>query len=207
MAQRRTASNGIVAERPHALGALCCWTMPSPATSPTSQRRSSRWHGMPAGCGTQRASYTPSPPPSAADLDRRPRPVRHRPCVPGRREPSDRVVDVTVPTSVWERGRATQRPWCHSTSACPGSHVTAPPSAVPTCRHMSAPVPPCRHSLPVGGPCRRAPQRAFPAAQDVIRRATAGGHQAGRSVGTEPALGWSSSNAWCDGVGTGKGAR
>jgi hypothetical protein len=49
------------------------------------------------------------PPPSAADLSRRPRPARHRPCVPGLLVRSDRVVDVTLPASVWERGRATQR--------------------------------------------------------------------------------------------------
>src|SRR5215471_8290233 len=148
------------------------------ATSPTSQRRSSRWHGMPAGCGTQRASYTPSPPPSAADLDRRPRPVRHRPCVPGRREPSDRVVDVTVPTSVWERGRATQRPWCHSTSACPGSHVTAPPSAVPTCRHLSAPVPPLS-ALAAG----RGPLSACPAARVPCRPGRETTRHSGRAPG------------------------
>jgi hypothetical protein len=84
------------------------------------------------------------PPLPAVDLYRSPRPVRHRPCVPGLREPSDCVVDVTVPASVWERGQSTQRertrgrhravggasgprPWCHYTSSCPGSHVVSHP--------------------------------------------------------------------------------
>jgi hypothetical protein len=49
------------------------------------------------------------PPPSAASLSRRPRPARHRPCVPGLSEPSDRGVDVTLLASVWELGRSTQR--------------------------------------------------------------------------------------------------
>ena len=122
------------------------------------------------------------------------------------------MVDVTLPASVWELGRSTQ---CESMR---GRHhavvgrlassrgaiirrlaleVMWPhtPSAVPTCRHLSAPVTTCRHHLPVWGPCRRSPQSALPAAQDVMRRPMAGGHRAGWSVGTEPAPGRSSSNA------------
>jgi hypothetical protein len=233
MAKRRKASNRIVAERPQALGAPFCWIIPSPATPPTSKRRPSRWPCGPAGCGTQRASYTPSPPPSsthpkkgpgappgesrgaggacalrcillddadarvscghdalalrqarprpdgargrracrpppsAADLYRRPRPARHCLCVPVLSKPSDRVVDVMLPASVWELGRSTQResrrrrhhavgvasgqrPWCHYTSLALQVRWPHAPSAVPTCRHRSAPVTTCRHPLPVG---------------------------------------------------------
>jgi hypothetical protein len=51
------------------------------------------------------------------------------------------------------------------------------PSAVSTCRHLVAPVPTGRHPLPVWGSWRRSPPSALPAAQDVMRRPTAGGHR------------------------------
>src|SRR5262249_8791338 len=75
------------------------------------------------------------------------------------------------------------------------------PSAVPTSRHLSAPVTTCRHPPPAWGPCQRSPPCAWPAAWDVLRRPLGGGHRAGESVGTEPALCQFSRSAWRDGVG------
>src|SRR5262249_50925817 len=91
-------------------------------------------------------------------------------------------------------------------SSCHGSYVTPP-----ICRtDLSAPVGTCPHlSAPAAGgeslsvcPPERLPCRS---GRETTRHG--GEHQAGGSVGTEPAPGRSSSNAWRDGVVIGKGAR
>src|SRR5262249_7876384 len=75
-----------------------------------------------------------------------------------------------------------------SRRAVMGPHA---PSAVTTCHHRS------RHVVTIyrWGLGRRLPQRALPAAQAVMRRTVAGGHQTGVSIGTEPALCQSSISA------------
>jgi hypothetical protein len=141
------------------------------------------------------------PPPSAADLSRRPRPARHRPCVPVLLVRSCRMVDVTLPARVWALGRSTQRERRRGRHrAVVGRLASArgaiirrlalevmwphAPSAVSACRHLSPHVVTiCRW-----GPGRRPPQSALPAAQAVMRRTMAGGHRARWSVGTEPAF-------------------
>jgi len=79
----------------------------------------------------------------------------------------------------------TVRPACASRSGEPAGGVTWPcaPSAVPTCRHRSPHVGTiCRWS-----PWRGPSQSSLPAAQAVMPRTVAGGHQAVLSIGTEHA--------------------
>src|SRR5215475_11157102 len=139
------------------------------------------------------------PPPSAADLSRRPRPARHRPGVPGLREPADRVGDVTVPARVWALGRSTQRERRRRRHRAGVGRLASPrgamirrlalevmwphaPSAVPTCRQRSAPVTTCRHPLPGGSLSAR------PAARGAGRPGRAATRHGGAGTGLGRAL-------------------